>query len=257
MTTKTSEVCQKDGLLWIKPRWPASEWVIGGSSSRLGGQSLAPFHGLNLATHVGDDPRAVRANRLKFKTVLKLPQEPIWLNQVHGKCVLNSTECESGTPADGVFSKQKNQICLVMTADCLPVLMTDMEGTRVAAVHAGWRGLLDGVLEQAVLAFSCDPEKLLVWLGPAISRECYPVGRELRQTFVKKSLEYSSCFGENQHKFGYQADLCAMARVTLGRLGVHKIYGGDYCTFANEQWFYSFRRDDSTGRFASFIFMQA
>ena len=243
--------------MWFQPLWPASDWVIAGTSSRLGGMSAAPYHGLNLATHVGDDPHRVGANREKFTRVLGLPGELCWLNQVHGQQLVSASHCQPGMAADGIYTVKKRQVCSVMTADCLPVLLTDSMGTMVAAAHAGWRGLYAGILEQAVKLFLCKPENLWVWFGPAIGSRNYVVGGELKDKFIKKNAEFADCFTKNQQQLGYHADLYAIAKMSLRKLGVRKFYGDEFCTFDNAKWFYSFRRDGPTGRMLSFIYLQA
>ncbi len=255
MLNKTSEVAQKDNLHWLKPNWPAPEWVIAGVSSRIGGVSRVPFNGLNLAGHVGDDPDAVQTNRRLFIQAVNLPNNFVWLNQIHGNRVVNSMECHSGVDADGIYTKEQDQVCLVLTADCLPVLLTDEQGSMVAAVHAGWRGLVDGVLEQAVSTFPGKAQRLLAWLGPAISAQHYEVGDDVVDRFLAKDPLFGEGFVKNKTNHRYHADMVTLARITFRQLGVERIYGGDICTFKDQHRFYSYRRDATTGRFGSFIYL--
>ena len=234
------------------PDWPAPlrvrAWVTerGASSSRYGT--------LNLATHVGDDATAVAASRARLCSSLALPSEPAWLTQVHGTRVLD-LDTEAIAPADGAVTARAGVVCTVMTADCLPVLLTDMEGEHVGVAHAGWRGLLHGVLSTAVRALRAPPERVLAWLGPAIGPAAYEVGADVRDAFVAADLEAASRFTQNS-RGRWQADLYGLARDRLAAAGVTAIYGGGFCTFREAARFFSHRREGPCGRMATLIWRE-
>ncbi len=217
----------------IVPDWPAPASVRACSTTRDGGSSRGPFHSLNLGDHVGDDPAQVARNRQTLCTHLELPSQPAWLRQVHGRTIVpaGSETCE----ADGAITDRPGAVCVVMTADCLPLLICDDLGTRVAAVHAGWRGLANGVVDSAVAAMAVPPERLLVWLGPAIGPTAFEVGPEVRAHFMAADPETAAAFRPvhaAQSDDRWLADLFLLARLGLARLGVARIYGGGDCTFS-------------------------
>jgi polyphenol oxidase len=178
---------------WLTPDWPAPANVRAASTLRAPGVSLPPFDGFNLALHVGDAPQAVLHNRRHLRTALALPAEPFWLEQVHGTNV--ATHGEGGVPrADASVAFAPGQVCAVLTADCLPVLFADRAGTCAGAVHAGWRGLADGVIEATVAALGRPPADLLAWLGPAIGQPAFEVGPEVRERFVRQRPEAAAAF---------------------------------------------------------------
>lgn len=239
----------------IVPQWPAPEGVGACSSTRIGGVSLPPYDSLNLGAHCGDNPEHVEENRTRLFAAGGLPSKPVWLEQVHGTAVLPLT----GGPylskrADASYSATPGTVCAVMTADCLPVLFCNRAGTEVAAAHAGWRGLCEGVLEETLACFNDKPENILAWLGPAIGPEAFEVGAEVREAFMAKAAEAVSAFRPAGEK--YFADIYLLARQRLARAGVTNIYGGDRCTFSEKQQFFSYRRDKTTGRMASFVWLR-
>ncbi|WP_028115975.1 peptidoglycan editing factor PgeF [Ferrimonas senticii] len=240
--------------MWLRPDWPAPSNVLALSTTRFGGRSIAAFRGLNLGDHVGDHPELVAANRAIVQQRLPADAQIQWLSQVHGTTVLNLplSEAAAAPEADASYSNQPQQFCAVMTADCLPLLLCDVAGREVAAVHAGWRGLCDGIIEQAVTGFSADANQLLAWLGPAIGPSCFEVGAEVRQAFIDKQAAAASAF-TRQHNGKYLADIYALARRRLQAIGVSQIYGGDLCTVSDPSRFYSYRRSGTTGRQASLI----
>jgi YfiH family protein len=237
------------------PDWPAPENVKALITTRQGGVSQAPYDSLNLAGHVGDSPQAVAQNRKRLRTACLLPAEPFWLSQVHGCQVADSDRDQPGCEADAVFSATHGVVCAVMTADCLPLLMTDRSGSRVCAVHAGWRGLAEGVIESAIQRMEVPPEEIMVWLGPAIGPDAFEVGGEVRQTFLDLFAddENAFCPGEGDR---WLADIYQLARSRLNRLGVDSVGGGEYCTVQQSDLFYSYRREGVTGRMASMIWLQ-
>lgn len=239
------------GLCWLEPLWPAPAGVRAAFTSRVGGVSRGAWAGLNLAGHVGDLPAAVRGNRQRLAEALRLPAEPRWLEQVHGDRVVAG--CEEG-PADGAWSDRPGEVCVVMTADCLPVLLCDRAGRQVAAVHAGWRGLAGGVLEAALRRFTVAPAGLLAWLGPCIGPEAFQVGGEVRDRFIAQAAEDAACFRPDGDR--WRADLAGLARRRLVRLGVGGVFGGRWCTHADPGRFYSYRRDGVTGRMAALVWLE-
>lgn len=241
-----------EGPPCLLPDWPAPAQVRALVTTRAGGCSLPPYDSLNLGDHVGDDPQAVAANRACLQTLLPGPAQ--WLTQVHGVQVL--TAPVPGCPeADAVTTDQLDQPVLVMTADCLPVLMTNRAGTRVAAAHAGWRGLCDGVLEQTVAAFGTGTE-VMAWLGPAIGPQAFEVGSEVRAAFLARDTAAASAFVPVDGKPGHWlADIYLLARQRLASVGVTAVYGGGACTYTQVNDFFSYRRDGRTGRMASVIWL--
>ena len=238
-----------DGL--IVPDWPAPGRVKALQTTRLGGVSLPPYDSLNLGDHVGDDPQAVMRNRMRLSTLM--PSEPVWLQQVHGIEVADADLACCVPRADACVARRG--VCVVMTADCLPVLLCDRAGTVVGAVHAGWKGLAAGVIEAAVGAMRVPPQNLIAWLGPAISQQAFEVGAEVRDAFVSQNPHADSAFLHATNG-KYLADLYLLARQRLNALGIFDIYGGDRCTYRESGQFFSYRRDGATGRQGSFIWIE-
>jgi hypothetical protein len=236
----------------LVPDWPAPARVRSLQTLRGGGCSAAPWDSFNLGDHVGDDPAHVAANRAALRA--HLPGEPLWLTQVHGNLTVNRKICPKSKEADASFAREPGEVCVVMTADCLPVLFCDRAGTVVAAAHAGWRGLAGGVLESAIAAMAVPAGELLVWLGPAIGPEAFEVGDEVRAVFVAGDPLSSQDFVP--HGPGkWLADIYALARRRLQRAGVDAIYGGEFCTVGAPERFFSYRRDGVTGRMATLIWL--
>lgn len=241
----------------IRPRWPAPPGVVALSSTRSGGVSAAPFDTLNLGQHVGDDAGAVRANRTRLDAELGPGVACVWLDQVHGNTVVRADPGAPPARADALFTDEPGVGCGILTADCLPVLFCCARGDRVAAAHAGWRGLAAGVLEATVDALG-PPAQLLAWLGPAIGPAAFEVGEDVRDAFlVAAGADRGAtirCFAPVPGRDGhYLADLYALARLRLSGAGVASVYGGGLCTFSEVGRFFSYRRDGRTGRMASVI----
>ncbi len=241
--------------MWITPDWPAPAHVLAFSTGRYGGVSKTPYRGLNLGLHVGDEAALVQANRAEVLHRLP-PQSRIhWLNQIHGTDVhpAMADGADVTVDADASWSREPLQFCAVMTADCLPLLLCDRNGTQVAAVHAGWRGLAAGVIENTVATFSAPAQALLVWLGPAIGPSCFEVGAEVRHAFVAQNPAAATAFVRRGER--YLADIYALARLRLQQCGIAReaIYGGHYCTVSDPARFFSYRRQPQTGRQASVI----
>jgi YfiH family protein len=242
--------------LWLPAAWPVPPGIRAGTSMRRGGVSQAPYASLNLALHVGDDAAAVRENRQR----LGLPSEPLWLSQVHGRTVVDAGRIAKQQPdrvieADAAYTNEVGVICAVLTADCLPVLLCDRQATRVAAIHAGWRGLAAGIIEGTLDALQFPGEQLLAWLGPAIGPDAYEVGEEVRDAFVRHQPEAVTAFRPSRPKHWWM-DIYQLARQRLQRRGVSAISGGNHCTWQEADNFYSYRRDGVTGRMASVIWIE-
>jgi YfiH family protein len=237
---------------WVKAQWPCPQNVRAVTTTRVGVVSGAPYESLNLALHVGDDAAAVLENRKRLRSALGLPNEPAWLNQVHGVQVIEASASSVPRTADASFAIGTSAVCVVMTADCLPVLFCDKDGTRVAAAHAGWRGLATGVLEQTIQSLQCSPDQLLAWLGPAIEQAAFEVGAEVREQFLAIDAQHQASFVENAQG-RWQADHYDLARRTLHRAGVRSVHGGGFRCFADREQFFSYRREPRTGRMASLI----
>jgi YfiH family protein len=220
-------------------------------TTRDGGVSQAPFDSFNLGEHVGDEPLAVAKNRQRL--VSQLGCQPAWLSQVHGVRVVAADPAQV-QEADASWTTTPGLACTVMTADCLPALFCDRAGSRVAAAHAGWRGLAAGVLEATVAALACAPEDLLVWLGPAIGPQAFEVGSEVRDAFVASHPQAASAFVASVNSGRLMADIYQLARIRLAACGVTAVYGGGFCTHSDPR-FYSYRRASRTGRFASLIWL--
>lgn len=238
----------------ILPDWPAPPCVKAVSTTRRGGLSKAPYDHFNLALHVGDDPDAVHANRKLLKQSLKLPAEPLWLNQIHSNQVIHSDQKGSCNDADAMIGLQPGTVCVVMTADCLPLLICDRSGSKVSAVHAGWRGLLAGIIERAIAALAIEPKELIAWLGPAIGPDAFEVDEPVISSFTNLDPAYEQAFSVNRPGH-WLMDIYALAEMKLRRSGVQRISGGELCTASDASRFYSYRRDGRTGRMASLIWI--
>lgn len=236
--------------IWLKADWPAPETVCAGTTLRSGGFSQGVFSSLNPAQHVGDDPAHVERNRLKIEQTLQLPAKPVWLQQTHSSRVIRANASTGPETADASFTSQPGVVCAVLTADCLPLLLCGRDGHAVAAVHAGWRGLLSGVVENTVKAM--PDQDLLAWLGPAIGVDCFEVGEEVRNAFIDKSAMFAEAFRAHKEN-KWLADLYRLARIILKESGVNRVYGGDFCTMTDSERFFSYRRDGKTGRMATLI----
>ncbi|MDH5230558.1 MAG: peptidoglycan editing factor PgeF [Gammaproteobacteria bacterium] len=244
---------------WILPDWDAPANVAAISTSRAGGFSEGDYASLNLALHVGDAADTVRRNRDFLKNLAALPNEPIWLQQIHGKGLLNldtALSPENIPEADGSFTGQTGRVCVVMTADCLPILLCDRQGSWVAALHGGWRGLQQGIIQQAIRQYPGEPQQLLAWLGPAIGPDAFEVGQDVFDAFAQLHTDFTDAFKfkSSQH---YWADIYEIARIQLAQLGVYAISGGDYCTYHDSERFFSYRRQQNTGRMATLCWLRA
>jgi YfiH family protein len=251
----------------LRPDWPAAAQVGSAFSLRGGGVSAPPFDSFNLGTHVGDDPAAVAENRRRLRLALGLATEPLWLAQQHGTRVVDADRAADGATAggavggaaalpqaDAAVTRVPGRVLAVLVADCLPVLFARRDGTAVGIAHAGWRGLAAGVLEATVEALGCPGQMLLAWLGPAIGREHFEVGDEVRAAFCTRDPGAADAFERNAGG-RWQCDLDLLARQRLAALGVHSVHGQRRCSYALARSFYSYRRDRVTGRMAALVWL--
>lgn len=235
------------------PDWPAPPNVNALQTTRRGGHSQPPYDSFNLGIHVGDNPLVVNRNRMLLAPLM--PSEPVWMNQVHGVHVVDAGHAGCVPQGDASVSTHAGAVCVVMTADCLPVLLCDEQGTVVAAAHAGWRGLCDGVIEATVLSMQVPVSSLMAWLGPAIGPAAFEVGDEVREAFVSRQPQAAAAFVAGAEG-KWMADIFQLARLRLQALGVTRIYGGGVCTYSDAERFYSYRRDGVTGRMGTFIWLK-
>lgn len=247
-------------MKFITPNWPAPNNVKAFSSTRYSGVSEGVYQGLNLGMHVGDDRGLVQKNRDLVASGAKMPTSPVWLNQTHSNQVVELlTPTEQVLDADGSITTYKNVVCAVMTADCLPILLTNTDGTQVAAVHAGWRGLADGILENALQKFT-KPSQVMAWIGPAIGEKAFEVGEDVFEAFVQNDPHAADAFishinaTSNQPK--WLANMALLATQRLNHAGVEQVFNSQRCTYFEPKKFYSYRRDGVTGRQATFIWIE-
>lgn len=238
---------------WIIPEWPVHRRVRSLITTRRDGASQGAYAGFNLGERVGDHAQAVASNRRFLRRLL--PDEPIWIRQVHGTRVVEAEPWSLGEEADAAVTRTPGRVCAVLTADCLPVLLADAQGTVVAIAHAGWRGLAAGVIESVVRAMGVAPASLVAYLGPAIGAEAYEVGRDVFDAFVGADSDAVAAFA-SRGAGKFLANLNLLTRQRLGRLGVACIHGGTLCTYSDAGRFYSYRRDGVTGRMASLVWME-
>jgi conserved hypothetical protein, YfiH family len=241
----------------IYPNWQAPKNIKALTTVRSGGVSLPPFDSFNLGDHVCDDPKAVQQNRSLLVDKFDLPHQPLFLTQTHSTKVIELPFTGSNVEADAVYTQQANQVCLVMTADCLPVLFFNKEGTEVAAAHAGWRGLCDGILEETVAKFKCPTSDIIAWLGPAIGPTAFQVGEEIIEQFCAFDSNAKLAFIPDLTTRGkFLGNLYQLATQRLNKLGITEISGGGHCTYTEQDKFFSYRRDKKTGRMASLIWIE-
>ncbi len=235
---------------WIKPDWPAADQIHAAVTLRTGGFSQGAYQSLNPALHVNDDAEKVYQNRQKLIQMLKLPAEPAWLQQIHSNRVISLDAEHRLQQADASYTDQPGRVCTVLTADCLPLLLCSQDGLEIAAIHAGWRGLLAGIISNTVQLFKS--KAIIAWLGPAIGPDCFEVGPEVETAFTEKSIHFHSAFKPTAYN-KFLADIYQLARIELSMLDIQQIYGGNFCTVSDKQRFYSYRRDGETGRMATLI----
>lgn len=237
----------------IQPQWPAPATISACCTTRQGGVSESPYDSFNLALHVGDDEARVRQNRRALRDQLQLPAEPGWINQTHGTRAV-VLEQDSDREADAAVTREPGQIAVVMTADCLPILICNRAGTEVAAVHAGWRGLRAGVIPAALATMQTAGDQLMAWIGPGISQACFEVGDEVRAAFADSIQDASGYF--TAHGPGHWlCDLAGLAERVLNQHGVSQVFRDPHCSYRDAELFYSYRRAATTGRMAALIWI--
>jgi YfiH family protein len=241
-------------VAWLTPDWQAPSSVRALSTFRGGGASISPYQSLNLGAQVGDMPAAVAENRRRLRAAAELPAEPAWLDQVHGIEVANLDRAAPRAPADAALTRRRGQVCAILAADCLPVLFAADSGDAVAAAHAGWRGLAAGVIEATVRALGVPPRSLHVWLGPAIGQRHFEIGPEVRDLLLRDDPAAAAAFEPNA-RGRFLADLPALARRRLQKLGIERIAGGGECTYQRPDRYFSHRRDGNTGRQATLVWL--
>lgn len=236
------------GLDWIVPDWPAPPSVRAFSTTRNGSGGRA----FDLSRRASDHA-AMLCELRRW-----LPEDPIWLTQVHGNavCDVDKARSDSALRADAVVARNTGRVCAVLTADCVPVVFTDRAGSVVAAAHAGWRGLAEGVLEATLAVMRVEPGAFLAWLGPAIGPRAFEVGADVLEAHCAGDPDAASCFTPSRPG-KWLADLYALARRRLARAGATSIHGGEHCTFTERDRFYSYRRDRGVSSMATFVWREA
>lgn len=238
---------------WLWPQWRPHQRVRLAVTTRAGDFSPPPWQGFNLGMNCGDDPGRVEHARQQVQALLGCDHPPAWLEQVHGTRII--TTDSDDRRADGVWTPEHSWPCVVLTADCLPVMLARADGSAVGAFHAGWRGLQAGIIQRAVETLAPDRAPLAAWLGPAICQDCYQVGQEVRRAFLEWGDDAGEAFrGDDEGR--WRMSLVKLARMALVSAGVDDIAGGDHCTACENNRFYSFRREKETGRFASLIWLE-
>lgn len=241
-------------IQFITPNWPAPSTVRACTTTRAGGFSTGNYAGLNLGIYSGDDAEIVIKNRELLTKSLNLPEHPRWLTQIHGNQPIDALKIQENTEADASYTQIPNTVCTILTADCLPILLCNQQGTEVAAIHAGWKGLASNIVANTISEMRSDVSELIAWIGPAISVDLYEIGPEVKQAFTDQSSAYETGFRRVQDKL--YADLNALAHIQLSLLSVKNVYSDKFCTYTDKQRFYSARRDGFlTGRMASLIWL--
>ena len=231
--------------------WNAPKNITALSTTRIDGYSQPPYDNNNLAFHVGDNEKEVEKNRQQLTELLELPKDPLWLEQTHSTvCVI--PEKENDRNADAAVTRSSQHPLAILTADCLPITLCDQQGTEIAAIHAGWRGLYNGIIENTLDKMHSKPSELLAWIGPAISQEHYEIGEEVYHSFTNKYAPSKLAFQATTEK-KWLANLPLIAEQVLNLLGINAVYQSNLCTFKLKNEFYSYRRTPQTGRIATLI----
>ena len=237
----------------IRPNWNSPPGIQACCTTRQGGVSEAPFDSLNLAMHVGDDAKKVDRNRKLLRQQLQLPAEPDWINQTHGTHAV-TLEQDDARDADAAITRVPGAVAVVMTADCLPILLCNQDGSEVGAIHAGWRGLQRGVIQAALAAMNSPKQQLMAWIGPGISQSCFEVGDEVREAFTNSTRGAQDYF--SVHREGHWlCDLAGIAELILRMQGVGEVCRDSHCSYRDADRFYSYRRETTTGRMATLIWI--
>lgn len=242
----------------LKASWNAPHNVKTIITTRLGGVSNTPYDSLNLGTHVGDDIKHVIENR---NTIIKnLPANPYWLNQTHSNniiCVDGLENDNSCLDYDASFTTQKNKVCVVMSADCIPILLTDTQARFAAAIHAGWRGVENNIIRNSIISSNIKVNEIIAYIGPSICQKHFEVGAEVLEQFTKQYMENKQFFIPNSNN-KFNCDLAAIAKLQMLKIGIlpNNIHLSNLCTYCEKELFYSYRRDGITGRIASLIWLE-
>lgn len=237
-------------MLNFLANWSAPSNIFALTTTRVNGHSLPPFDRNNLGLHVGDNEQNVRANRQALKDTLMLPGEPIWLEQTHSNLCI-TVEKDVNRVADAAVTRVKHHPLVIMTADCLPILLCNEKGTEIAAIHAGWRGLVNGIVENTLMKMDSAPETIMAWIGPAICSSCFEIGEEVRHAYTSHYPFTAGAFIMQEKKM--YGDLPKMAALILNANGVNDVSQSGACTFEMKNKFYSYRREANTGRMATLI----
>lgn len=245
---------KQENDIWLRANWPAPAHIRAGTSIRTGGASHTPYDQLNLATHVGDEIEVVNQNRQLLLKHLKIPSEPVWLEQIHSSKTISLDTVPDNIIADGCHTSKRNTVCAILTADCVPVLFCNSSGTKIAAIHAGWRGICNGIIENTLQQFS-DPTSILVWIGPCISDEYYQVGKDVYERCLAHSLSLKTAFQQIDPEH-WNCNISNLVKIILKNCKVGPIYECGLCTYKRSDLFFSYRRDGDTGRTASMIWME-
>jgi hypothetical protein len=243
-------------FMMIKADWNAPDNIEALVTTRRGGVSSKPFDDFNLATHVGDEPQVVRQNRQLLAENIEPGLSLQWLQQQHGIRVVRAEDCDKLPEADAIVSRQSGIACCILTADCLPIFLTSKNGDEVAVIHAGWRGLAQGILKATIDQMNTPAIQIMIWFGPAIGPCHFEVGSEVRSAFKENTATEYNCFKPTHQEGKYMADLYGIAKAQATSAGVVDINGGDYCTYCTPELFYSYRREGVTGRMASLIYIK-
>ena len=241
---------------YLIPDWPAPANIKACFTLRMDGHSQPPYDSFNLGVHVNDDANAVAANRKQLIDELELKSSPLWLNQIHGTQAIDRETANASSTADAVYAKKPQQVCAILTADCMPVFLCDRQGSIVALAHAGWRGLAAGIIENTIATMHTPAENILAWMGPAIGPQKFEVGAEVREIFLAHDKNAEVAFTPfAQQK--WLANIYLLGRQRLQKSGVTAIYGGNHCTFTEKEKFFSYRRDGkNSGRMAGLIWLE-
>ena len=235
-----------------KIAWAAPDHIFAYHTTRVGGISDAQYESSNLSLDVGDNPKNVKNNRKSLVDQLNLPYNPIFMKQIHSSSVRKVTKPSDNIVGDSCYTDIKGLPLAVLSADCLPLLLTNSKGTKVGVIHAGWRGLSSGIIEKFIKKFSTDPKDVIVWIGPSISPENYIVREDV---FNKLTNISTNCFAKTKIEGQWYLDLKCMAKFILKNLGVKNIFLENICTYENSNLYYSYRRSNHTGRIASLIWI--
>ncbi len=241
---------------FIYPNWDAPKNILAMTTTRANGFSKGEYSSFNLSLSSKDDSKHVTKNRNKLKQQLNLPNEPCWLSQTHSTNVINGNDYKPSISADGLITTTPNTVCAILTADCIPILICSRNGDFVGAIHAGWQGLLNGIIEKAIKKSNLNPSDIIAWVGPSISQKFYEVQQDFMNRFINNSPEYIPAFSKNTNQDSWQADLKLIAKLKLEKLSIPNIYISPHCTYTEEDLFFSYRRDSETGRIATLIWFE-